>query len=89
MRAQRGRVATRVKDITDVLCGSLMLLAVWSALLGILAAPIYLTATFVEGLAASAWPTVILCIGVSAAEFYGLVLVLRRLDRRDESVTPF
>jgi hypothetical protein len=88
MTAQGGGTATRVKDIADARRGSLILLALWSVLLGILAAPIYLTATFVEGLGASAWPTILLCIGAAIVEFCGGVLVLRRLDRRDEGVTP-
>ena len=86
--AQSGRTARRLKDITDAARGSVMLLALWGALLGILAAPIYLTATFVDGLSASAWPTVLLCIGASVAEFCGIVRVLRYLDRRDETMTP-
>jgi hypothetical protein len=82
-------MAARVKDITDTVRGSLMLLVLWSALIGVLAAPIYLTATLVDGLSASAWPTILLCIGVGIAEFYGVVLVLRHLDRRDEGMTRF
>jgi len=51
-------------------------------------APVYLAATLVDGLGASAWPTILLCIGVSVAEFCGGVVVLHRLDRHDESMTP-
>ena len=80
-------MATRARGITDTVRGSAVLLALWSALIGILAAPIYLTATLVDGLAASAWPTILLCIGVSIAEFCGGVLVLHRLDQHDESMT--
>jgi hypothetical protein len=81
-------MAARTKDITDTVRGSVMLLAVWSALIAVLATPIYLTATFVDGLSASAWPTILLCIGVGIAEFCGVILVLRHLEHRDESVTP-
>jgi hypothetical protein len=88
MATQGGRTAARVKDIADAPRGSIMLLALWSALLGILAAPIYLTATFVEGISASAWPTILLYIAAGLAEFCGGVLVLRHLDQRDESMTP-
>ena len=80
-------MAARLKDIADTVRGSVVLLALWSALIGILAAPIYLTATFVDGLSASAWPAILLCIGVSIAEFCGGVLVLHRLDQHDESMT--
>ncbi|HWG81183.1 MAG TPA: hypothetical protein VN681_15480 [Stellaceae bacterium] len=82
-------MAARVKDIADTLRGSVILLALWGALIGILAAPIYFTATLVDGLTASAWPTILLCIGTGIAEFCGVVLVLRHLDRRDEGMTPF
>ena len=82
-------MAARLKDITDAVRGSVLLLALWGALIGILAAPIYLTATLVDGLSASAWPTILLCIGVGIAEFCGVVLVVRHLDHRDEGMAPF
>lgn len=82
-------MAARAKDIVDTVRGSVMLLVLWCPLIGILAAPIYLTATLVDGLSASAWPTILLCIGVGIAEFCGVVLVLRHLDHRDEGMTPF
>jgi len=88
MTAQGRRMAARVKDITDAVRGSVILLVLWGVLIGILAAPVYVTATFVDGLGASAWPTILLCIGVGIAEFCGGVLVLRYLDHRDESMTP-
>ena len=88
MTAQRRGLAARVRDFTDTLRGSAMLLVLWGALVGILAAPIYLTATLVDGLSASAWPTIFLCIGIGIAEFCGVVLVLRHLDRRDGGMTP-
>ena len=88
MTAQPQRAAARAKDVSDTVRGSVMLLAVCGALIGILAAPIYLAATLVDGLSVSAWPTVLLCIGVGIAEFCGVILVLRRLDKRDESMTP-
>lgn len=89
MTAQGRSMTARVKDVTDAVRGSVVLLALWAALIGILAAPIYLTATLVDGLSASAWPTILLCIGVGIAEFCGVVLFLRRLDHRDEGVKPF
>ena len=79
----------RLKDIAHAVRGSVILLALWSALAGILVAPIYLTATLVDGLSESAWPTILLCAGVGIAEFCGVVLVLRRLDHRDEGIMPF
>ena len=88
MTAQGHRMAARTKDITVTVRGSVMLLGVWSALIGILATPIYLAATFVDGLSASAWPTILLCIGVGTTEFFGVILVLRHLEHRDGSVTP-
>ena len=88
MTARRGGTTIRAKDIADAVRGSVLLFALWSALIGVLAAPIYLAATFVDGLSTSAWPTILLCIGVGIAEFCLGVLVLRYLDRRDESVTP-
>ena len=50
MTARRGRTTTRAKDISDAVRGSAFLLALWAALIAILAAPIYLAATFVDGL---------------------------------------
>jgi ABC-type microcin C transport system permease subunit YejB len=88
MASPGGGIATRLKDITDTLRGSLILLTLWGTLIGILAAPIYLTATFVDGLGVSAWSMVLLCVGAGIAEFCLAILILRRLDRRDESMTP-
>ncbi|HEX6841143.1 MAG TPA: hypothetical protein VF113_06435 [Stellaceae bacterium] len=82
-------MAARVKDVTDAVRGSVVLLALWGALVGILAAPIYLTASLADGLSASAWPTILLCIGVAIAEFCGVVFILHHLDHRDEGMTPF
>lgn len=89
MTAQGRSMTARVKDVTDAVRGSVVLLALWGALVGILAAPIYLTASLVDGLSASAWPTILLCIGVGIAEFCGVVFILHHLDHRDEGMTPF
>ena len=88
MTARPGRTTTRAKDIADAVRGSAFLLALWAALIAILAAPIYLAATFVDGLSASAWPTILFCIGVGIVEFCGVVLILRYLEHRDQSMTP-
>ena len=86
--AQGRRMAARAKEITDTALGSIVLLALWGALIGILAAPIYLAASLVDGVSASAWPTILLCVGVGIVEFCGVILVLRHLEHRDESMTP-
>ena len=81
---RRGVIATSAKDIVDVLRGSLILLTIFGGFIGILAIPVYLTATFVAELGGPAWLTIATSVGLGSAELYTLVLIPRYLGRHHD-----
>lgn len=81
---RRGGLATLAKGVADDLRGSLILLALFGAFVGILAIPVYLMAILVAGLGAPTWLTIILCVGLGSAELSGLLLIPHYLDRLEE-----
>jgi hypothetical protein len=74
----------RAKDITDAFRGAVALLAVLGAFVSALAGPVYFLAVFIAGLGWATWLNALCCAALAAAELYGLVLIPKYLDRRDD-----